>query len=185
MEPPTVVLDACVIYPMPLCDTLLRVAENGFYRLCFSQKILDEVTRNLINKKGKSLKFAERFETQIKVCFPEALVNVPEWRVQQMTNHPKDRHVLATAVQSQAQLIITTNLKDFSQQALTPWGIQAQHPDTFLSYLWDDNDLKSELVQLLTEQSQQLSKPPISFDQLLQKLEKQVPNFVSRIKNWI
>jgi len=184
VEPPIVVLDACVIYPMPLCDTLLRIAENGFYRLRFSQKILDEVTRNLIAKKGKSFQFAERFETQVKACFPKALVNVPEWKVQQMTNHPKDRHVLATAVQVDAQLIITTNLKDFPPAALMPWGIEAQHPDDFLTNLWKTTDLQEELVQLLHEQSEQLSKPPVPLPALLEKLEKQVPYFISQVKQW-
>lgn len=183
IEPPIIVLDACVIYSMPLCDTLLRIAEDGFYRLRVSQEILDEVTRNLIKKKGKSIKFAERFETEIKACFPEALVNVPQWQIQQMKNHPKDRHVLATAVQSQAQLIITTNLKDFPDSTLLTWGIKAQHPDQFLSDIWESNDLKEEIIQLLIEQSRQLSNPPISFQQLLTKLEKQTPHFVSKVLN--
>ena len=35
-----------------------------------------------------------------------------------MTNHPKDRHVLATAVRTGAQTIVTFNLKDFPEAAL-------------------------------------------------------------------
>jgi hypothetical protein len=37
------VLDACVLVPNSLCDTLLRLAERGFYRPLWSQQILDEV----------------------------------------------------------------------------------------------------------------------------------------------
>jgi hypothetical protein len=32
---------------MPLCDTLLRAAEQGLYRFYTSPKILEETTRNL------------------------------------------------------------------------------------------------------------------------------------------
>lgn len=42
------VLDASVLYPLPLRDTLLRVAEIELYDAYWSQRILDEVARNLI-----------------------------------------------------------------------------------------------------------------------------------------
>ena len=46
-----VVLDACVLIPMPLADTLLRMAEAPrLYLPRWSQAIMDEVTRNLIAK---------------------------------------------------------------------------------------------------------------------------------------
>ena len=40
-----VVLDACVLIPMPLADTLLRMAEAPrLYLPQWSQRIMDEVT---------------------------------------------------------------------------------------------------------------------------------------------
>jgi len=39
------VLDASVLYPLPLRDTLLRVAEIELYAPYWSQRILDEVAR--------------------------------------------------------------------------------------------------------------------------------------------
>ena len=35
-----------------------------------------------------------------------------------MTNHPKDRHVLAAALRTGAQTIVTFDLKDFPEAAL-------------------------------------------------------------------
>lgn len=43
-----VVLDACVIIPASFRDTLLRAAEAGFYRLHWTEEILTEVERNLV-----------------------------------------------------------------------------------------------------------------------------------------
>jgi hypothetical protein len=37
------VLDACVLVPTALCDTLLRLAEAGFCRPVLSARILEEV----------------------------------------------------------------------------------------------------------------------------------------------
>lgn len=48
MNRPVVVLDACVLIPMPLCDTLLRAAEKSLYRFHTSPKILEETHRNLV-----------------------------------------------------------------------------------------------------------------------------------------
>jgi hypothetical protein len=49
-----------------------------------------------------------------------------------MANHPKDRHVLAAAVRCGALTIVTLNLKDFPEAALSPWDVVAQSPDEFL-----------------------------------------------------
>ena len=38
-----VVLDANVLVPTALCDTLLRLAAAGFYRPLWSDRILEEV----------------------------------------------------------------------------------------------------------------------------------------------
>jgi hypothetical protein len=47
---PNVILDACVLFPMYLRDTLLSTVEAGLYVHYWSQKILDEAIGNLINK---------------------------------------------------------------------------------------------------------------------------------------
>ncbi|WP_206069184.1 PIN domain-containing protein [Kocuria sp. KD4] len=47
-----------------------------------------------------------------------ALVENYESLVPAMTNDPKDRHVLAAAVRSRAELIVTSNQKDFPTTAL-------------------------------------------------------------------
>jgi len=45
---------------------------------------------------------------------------------------PDDRHVLAAAVRSGAQTIVTFNLKDFPAATLDGFGVEARHPDDFL-----------------------------------------------------
>ncbi len=49
------ILDACVLLPMPLADTLFRMAETPrLYVPKWSSEIISEVSRNLIGKFNKS-----------------------------------------------------------------------------------------------------------------------------------
>jgi hypothetical protein len=45
---------------------------------------------------------------------------------------PDDRHVLAAAIRAGAQMIVTSNLKDFPPECLSPFAIEAKGPDDFL-----------------------------------------------------
>ena len=70
-----VILDACVLIPMPLADTLLRMAEMPrLYLPKWSQTIMDEVARNLIAKWGMAPEKARRREEELRRHFSEAWV---------------------------------------------------------------------------------------------------------------
>ncbi|MBE9035611.1 PIN domain-containing protein [aff. Roholtiella sp. LEGE 12411] len=165
----SVILDSCVIYPMPLCDTLMRAAEAELYELHFSQEILDGATRNLVNN-GRMTNAKERyFQEQIKTNFPDAIVEVPEYLVAAMTNDIGDRHVVAAAIVAKAEVIVTANLKHFTVEALAPYQIEAWHPDDFLVYL--DEQHPGIMIKIICQQSNEL-KRPVTVTESLDKLEK-------------
>lgn len=175
-----VVLDACVLIPAPLRDTLLRAAEAGLYRVQWSDDILEEVRRNLVSELGRTEEQSQRLVEAIRGAFPEALGTGYAPLTAAMTNHPKDRHVLAAAVVAGAQVIVTNNLKDFPTAALAPLSIEAQAPDDFLISLFDlDPD---QMVQIVTRQAQDLRAPPMAFADLMRILEKHAPRFAGRIR---
>ncbi|AFZ55854.1 PIN domain-containing protein [Anabaena sp. PCC 7938] len=132
-----VILDSCVLFPMYLRDTLLRCAWGGLYIPFWSQEILDGATRDLVLTDKMQSDKAKNLETQIKIHFPEAMVEVPSGLVQVMTNHLGDRHVMAAAVVVKANIIVTSNLKHFQEKDLAPWQIKAQSPDVFLTELYN------------------------------------------------
>jgi len=181
----SVVLDSCVIFPMPLCDTLLRAAEAELYSVYFSQEILDGATRNLV-KTGRMTEIkAARFQAMIKNTFSEAMVEVPARLVEAMTNHPGDRHVVAAAIIANAQIIVTDNLKHFPKEALEPYGIEAQHPDVFLTELFDRDP--ESMVEIIRKQFEGLKPPPHTVNELLDNLENnnRVPEFANRVRQRI
>src|SRR5258705_50848 len=87
------VLNTCVLAPMPLCDTLLRLAEEpAFYIPKWSDDILREL-RSTLQRMGYSPAQAERRITAIESAFEDASVAGYEPLVVSMTNDPKDRAV--------------------------------------------------------------------------------------------
>ncbi len=174
-----VLLDSCVMFPMYLRDILLRCARAGCYLPYWSQEILDGATRNLVITGKMSVEIAMKLEETITAAFPEAMVEVPNGLAEIMTNHPGDRHVLAAAVTAKADIIVTSNLKHFQAKDLFRWEIEAQHPDTFLTHLYDlDPDC---ILQVIHRWSQDLKKPPLTFIELLDLLNKELPTFTSKV----
>lgn len=176
-----VVLDACVLIRATLRDTLLRAAEQGMYRLHWSDRILEEVRRNLVKREMTSSVDAQDLINQMSTFFAEANVRGFETLVPCMTNDEKDRHVLAVAVMSRSQVIVTSNIKDFPEKALDPFGIEDQTPDEFLTHLFYLNSRL--MVEILTKQAQDLDDPPISVQEVLAVLALIAPGFVKLISS--
>ncbi len=166
------VIDSCVIFGMPLCDTLLRAAEQSLYQIVLSPKILADATRNMVAK-GRLLSEREEFyQKQIQNAFPDRFFTADPELIAIMTNALSDRHVAATAIAGNARYIVTFNLKDFPQTSLQDYNIEAIHPDQFLILLCElwGNEV---MYRLICQQSEALKNPPISPESLLNKLARQ------------
>lgn len=100
----SVFLDTCVLLRPDLCDTLLSVAEAGVYRPLWSPMVMTELERNLA-RRGLNEKQIRHRPDQMNGAFPDALIIGYEALIGQMTNHPKDRHVLAGAVRGGAEVL--------------------------------------------------------------------------------
>ncbi len=116
----TVVLDACVLVPAALADSVLRISEAGAFAVRWSAIILDEVERTMTRLGIPPDKAAQRIGTMTE-AFPFAAIEGYQPLVDAMRNDRKDRHVLAAAVSSECHTIVTFNLADFPSEAVDPW----------------------------------------------------------------
>lgn len=106
---------------MPLADTLLRLASDPrLYLPKWTDHIMAGVSRNLHENFGLTQEQSAYRESEIRKHFGEAWVEGYEDLIPSMTNHEKDRHVLAAAVRCGAETIVTYNLNDFPRPALAP-----------------------------------------------------------------
>ena len=133
-----VVLDACVLANIGVCDLFLRLAEHPrLYTPRWSEKILAEVKRTHLRKLRWPSKLAGTFQMKVRDAFPEASITGYEPLITKLKNHKKDRHVLAAAIKGHVPVIVTFNLKDFPESALSPWGVKAVHPEDYLLNLYE------------------------------------------------
>lgn len=177
------VLDACVLVPNALCDTLLRFAEQGFFRPLWSEQILHETAYVIkkVHPDVQDVQVSSRLRRMAET-FDDALVeNWPEVSAGLDLPDDDDRHVLGAAIAGSAQAIVTFNLKDFPANRLEPHGIEARHPDEFLL---DQLDLHPRLALLtLDTQAADLINPPIDVFGLLNRLDRcGVPRFADEVR---
>jgi predicted nucleic acid-binding protein len=171
------VLDACVLFPASLRDTLLRLAETPRqYIPKWSGRILEELTRNLESHRKLTPEKIAHLIGQMERHFPEADVTEYEKLIDVMTNDPKDRHVAAAAAQTGAQIIVTFNLKDFPAASLRAWGIEAQHPDEFLINILSHGP--TPVISKLRDQAATIDR---TLPELLQTLRSGVPRFAAEV----
>jgi predicted nucleic acid-binding protein len=132
----SVVLDACVLIPMALCDCLLRLAEEpALYRPLWSESILKEVAKSLKDDFKRTPEEIAWRLNQMRTAFPEAMVTVPSLLLGgvECIPDPDDRHVLAAAILGQANAIISQNTKHFPADCLAKFGgLICQNADDFL-----------------------------------------------------
>lgn len=133
------VLDTNVIYPLWIRDLLLWFAFFELYTPKWSQMICDEWIVVML-RKGVSQSEASKRADKINLAFPDALVENYEPIIESLDLPDlKDRHVLAAAIKTNADLIITNNLKDFPKEYLASYGIKAKGVDDFLTDIIDLN----------------------------------------------
>jgi predicted nucleic acid-binding protein len=137
----TVLLDACVLVPMPLCETLLRLAEEpALYRPLWSDPILQEVGTALERMKNTPDQVNRRLKA-MRETFPEAIVSIPDHLADGLVciPDPNDRHVLAAAIAGRANAILTLNRRDFPPECLAQYDIDRMCPDEFLVHQYHLN----------------------------------------------
>ncbi|GAB6856031.1 PIN domain-containing protein [Microbacterium xylanilyticum] len=172
-------LDTNVLYGALLNDVVLELADRGMFKPLWSAGVLSELRKNLILNGEDPILVAKRVDTMERY-FRDALVSGYEDLTASMTNHPKDRHVLAAAVRGGAEVLVTFNLKDFPDESVDPFDLEVVHPDDFLL---DQLDLYEDAtLGALTELVATYDSPAMDIHELLLGLTRAgVPGFAEAV----
>ncbi len=135
----TCVLDTNVFYPLWTRDLLLWFAYYDLYTPKWSSHIFDEWMDVMIRKGISSGEAFKRTE-KVNGAFPDALVKNYEPLIATLElPDEKDRHVLAAAIKTNANLIVTNNLRDFPKDYLSRFSLSAKCADDFFTDIIDLN----------------------------------------------
>jgi len=169
----SVLYDSCVLYPAPLRDLLMHLALTDLYRAKWTNDIHDEWIRSVLsNRTDLNSKTLERTKNLMNSNIRDCLVDGYQELISALVlPDQNDRHVLAAAIHSNCSVIVTYNLKDFPKETLDKYGIEAQHPDEFITHLID---LSPEQVVIAVKRHHaSLKNPPKTIRNYLDTLKKQ------------
>jgi predicted nucleic acid-binding protein len=166
-------LDASVLYPASLRNLLMRLTLGGLYQARWSRHVHEEWIRAVLRDhphipQARLHELRDAMDERAE----DSLVAGYETLIESLTlPDPNDRHVLAAAIVAHADVIVTCNLRDFPEEALDPFDIEAQHPDEFIRHILDLEPIV--VVDAVRDQQARLINPPVSMPELLALFERQ------------
>ena len=170
---PTVLLDACVLYPAALRDLFMRLVVHELIQAKWSEKIHDEwITAVLRERPDLTRSQLERTRALMNLHGGDCLVEGYEHRIEALTlPDVDDRHVLAAAIESEADAIVTWNLSDFPASALNPHGIALWTPDMLMMRLLAEH--REAVIEAMRGHRASLRNPPRTAAEYLETLSSQ------------
>lgn len=165
------VLDACVLYPTILREILQGAAEAGLFLPVFSERILREWVLATAKLGPAAPVIAEGEAAALRAAFPRALERErPDIEARLILPDPNDRHVLATAIASGADVIVTFNAQDFPGHVLAAERITRRDPDGFLWELQSRQpETMARILETVRARAEAISGQPQSLKPLLKR----------------
>jgi hypothetical protein len=170
----TAILDANVMFPVNVFDILAQFCIEGLFTAKWTQDIDDEWTRNLLESR------ADLTQDQVFRRRDRQRIALPDWEVEKEKYQSlieaiylpdlNDRHVLAAAIAGHADSIVTFNIKDFPNQALDQYDIEAIHPDDFICHQLDL--MPYQALTAIKHIRSRLKNPPYTADDLLDSYKR-------------
>ena len=126
-------LDTCVIYPTVMREMLLGAFRVAGWSSLWSERILEEWARTA-RKIGPTGEMQARAEIALlRAAWPKSEISwLPSLEMRLWLPDVNDRHVLAAAIAGSADLLITSNARDFPRGILFEEGLDRLDPDALL-----------------------------------------------------
>lgn len=151
----------------------MELAVAGLFRTKWTAEIHDEWIRNVLKNRsdlteGQLHRTRDLMNAAVLDCLVEGYEElIPALKLPD----PNDRHVLAAAIKSGADAIVTFNRRDFPKAVLENYDIELQHPDTFVQH---QMGLDAAKVVIAAQRCRaRLKNPPATVEEYLERLEAQ------------
>lgn len=167
------VLDACVIYPSILRDILIGFAAKGLFEPVLSDRIVEEWTRSTAKIGPEAQALAKTEAMLLRANFPNAFHRVqPQDEAGLSLPDPNDVHVLAVAIASHADCIVTFNAQDFPRPILAEHDLDRRDPDGFLWEIASHHPSEAKAVtEAVLAKAEKMAGETIGIRRLLKKVQ--------------
>jgi hypothetical protein len=164
----------------------MELATVGLFRAKWTNQIHEEWIENLLEKR-EDLTKEQLYRTRDSMndAVMDCLVLDYEGLIDSITlPDQNDRHVLAAAIKSGPDAIITFNLRDFPESELKKYNVEPQHPDDFIYHQFG---LDQARVLIAAQKVRgRLRNPPKSpKDYLETLLAQQLPKTVAELQPYL
>ncbi len=177
--------DTNVLFPFSIMDLVLGMAEDGMHEFLWSEDLLQEWQRVIVEASRRSAQSAASVAAAIREFFEDGEVTRAAYEadIDEMPSPDiDDRKHIAAAKAGRATVLLTKNLKDFPAAALAEMSIRVLDID---AYLCEQLDASPE--QMLWTGSRiagEKRRPPMSLDEWLSVVGKAgAPEFVARFRH--
>ncbi|WP_328324106.1 PIN domain-containing protein [Kribbella sp. NBC_00382] len=168
-DPRIAFLDANVLRGQLTTDIMLSLADSKLYEPQWSAEVLDEVKRN--RPAGVTAERADSRFAQMAKAFPEALVTDYQHLMPEMRADDKDKHVLAAAVHSEADVLVTENTKDFDPPTSGRHAMKVERTSEFLNQMLEEHPDK--VVGAMQKMVDRNRRAPQTMPELIDKMATQ------------
>jgi hypothetical protein len=160
----------------------MQLATADLFRAKWTGEIHNEWVSNLLkNEPERDPAKLARTVQKMNEAVPDCLVTGYEHLIDGIKiPDPGDRHVVAAAIHSRADAIVTFNLRDFPSAALAPLHLESIHPDDFII---NQADLSEAALILAAQRIRgRLKKPEMTPTEYLAKLRS---NELPKTAEWL
>lgn len=160
--------DTNVLFPVRLINLIMRSHAAGLITVVWTDELLDELRRILVEKRGLTPTRAQTISDRITAWAPDGRIPPDRYaaRVADMVGPDPADHVHAAAASVGADVLCTNNVRDFAVESLDSCRVLT--PAALFAEL--GQEFGQDFARLLAETSAELRSPRRTAAELLEDL---------------
>lgn len=179
-----VFIDTSELYPFTIMDVLLTLSENLLFTWVWTDELLDEWERVIVEDKQRTPESARSVTDAVRSWFATSRIDPADYRgkvTDDLSPDPDDRIHVAACLDGRADVLLTRNTKDFAVDKLAAAGVRVMTADDFLVALLRRRPTAVHEAFVATAAAR--TRPPVTACELIDRVDRAgAPRFTARMR---
>jgi excisionase family DNA binding protein len=166
-------VDTNVLFPFSVMDLMLALTEDGIHEVMWTDVLLDEWERVIVESQRRSPDAAAAITAAIREFFADTRIPEDSYRdlVPEVDGPDPDDNVhMAAAVAGRVEAIVTWNEKDFSCDFIKNHAVAMVNPDAYLCALY--GEFPQEVLGTIKRIAAGKRRPPMTPSVIVDALDR-------------